>query len=194
MRFSRLFVPLALAAALGGCFGGGKAPATLYTLTPSAADPGTISRTASAGQAVTIAVPVIDKALRTTRVAVDLGATQVQYVKNVQLVDMPDRLFQQLVSETVRRTTNRVVLDPSQSTLDPGVLVTGQLQKFNYDSGGGQVVVQYDAALSSDGGRQIESRRFTATAPSDGTAATVGAALNDAANQVAADVARWIGG
>lgn len=194
MRFSRTFMPLALAAALGGCFGGGKAPATLYTLTPSAADPGTISRTASAGQAVTIAVPVIDKALRTTRVAVDLGATQVQYVKDVQLVDMPDRLFQQLVSETVRRTTGRVVLDPNQSALDPGVLITGQLQKFNYDSGAGQVVVQYDAALSSDGGRQIESRRFTATAPSDGTSATVGAALNDAANQVAADVARWIGG
>ena len=77
-------------------------------------------------------------------------------MKNVQLVDMPDRLFQQLVSETVRRTTNRVVLDPSQGTLDPGVLVTGQLRKFNYDSSGGQVVVQYDAALSSDGGRQVE--------------------------------------
>ncbi|MEO7564020.1 MAG: ABC-type transport auxiliary lipoprotein family protein [Sphingomicrobium sp.] len=193
MRLSSLLVPLVLAAALGGCFGG-KAPATLYTLTPSAADPGSISRTASAGQAVTIAVPVIEKALRTTRVAVDLGATQVQYVKDVQLVDTPDRLFQQLVSETLRRTTGRVVLDPNQSTLDPGVLVTGQMQKFNYDSSTGQVIVQYDAALSSDGGRQIESRRFTAMAPSDGTSATVGSALNTAANQVAADVARWIGG
>lgn len=193
MRFSRSLVPLALAAALGGCFGGGKAPATLYTLTPTAADPLTLSRSANAGQAVTIAVPVIDKALRTTRVAVDRGPTQVQYVKDVQLVDMPDRLFQQLLAETVRRTTNRVVLDPSQSTLNPGVLVTGQLQKFNYDSAAGQVIVQYDAALSSDGGRQIESRRFTATTPSDGTAATVGSALNEAANQVAADVARWIG-
>ncbi|MEO6199335.1 MAG: ABC-type transport auxiliary lipoprotein family protein [Sphingomicrobium sp.] len=194
MRLSRSLVPLLIAATLGGCFGGGKAPATLYTLTPSAADPGTISRIASAGQAVTIAVPIIDKSLRTTRVAVDLGATQLQYVKDVQLVDMPDRLFQQLVSETVRRTTSRVVLDPNQSTLDPGVLVTGQLQKFNYDSATGQVVVQYDAALSSDGGRQIESRRFTAMAPSDGTSATVGSALNSAANQVATDVARWIGG
>jgi len=99
-----------------------------------------------------------------------------------------------LLSETVRRTTGRVVLDPSQSTLDPGLLVTGQLQKFGYDSGTGQVVVQYDAALSTEGGSHIESRRFTGTAPSDGTAATVGSALNDAANQVAADVAKWIGG
>ena len=194
MRFSRSLVPLALAAALGGCFGGAKPPATLYTLSPAAPDPGTITRTASAGQAVTIAVPVIDKALRTTRVAVDRGPTQVQYVKDVQLVDEPDRLFQRLLSETVRRTTGRVVLDPSQSTLDPGLLVTGQLQKFGYDSGNGQVVVQYDAALSTEGGSHIESRRFTGTAPSDGTAATVGSALNDAANQVAADVAKWIGG
>lgn len=194
MRYSRSLVPLALAAALGGCFGGGKAPATLYTLTPSAADPGTLARTASAGQAVTIAVPVIAKELRTTRVAVDRGPTQVQYVKDVQLVDMPDRLFQQLLSETVRRTTGRVVLDPAQSALDPGVVVTGQLQKFNYDSGSGQVIVQYDAAMSSEGERTIESRRFTGTAPADGTANTVGAALNEAANQVAADVASWIGG
>lgn len=194
MRYSRSLVPLALAAALGGCFGGGKVPGTLYTLTPSAADPGTLARTAGAGQAVTIAVPIIAKELRTTRVAVDRGPTQVQYVKNVQLVDMPDRLFQQLLSETVRRKTGRVVLDPAQSALDPGVVVTGQLQKFNYDSGSGQVIVQYDAAISSEGGRTIESRRFTGTAPADGTANTVGAALNEAANQVAADVASWIGG
>ncbi len=187
-------IPLALAAALGGCFGGAKVPATLYTLSPNAPDPGTLSRAASAGQAVTIAVPIIDKALRTVRVSVDRGPTQVQYVKDVQLVDYPDKLFQQLLSETVRRTTNRVVLSPDQASLDPGVVVTGQLQKFGYDSGAGQVVVQYDAALSTDGGKQIESRRFTGTAASDGTAATVGAALNDAANQVAADVAKWIGG
>jgi cholesterol transport system auxiliary component len=48
--------------------------------------------------------------------------------------------------------------------------------------------------MASDGGRQVESRRFTATAPSDGTAATVPSALNDAANQVATQVAQWIGG
>ncbi|MEA3081622.1 MAG: cholesterol transport system auxiliary component, partial [Sphingomonadales bacterium] len=40
---------------------------------------------------------------------------------------------------------------------------------------------------------RVETRRFTATAPSDGTAASVGPALNRAANQVALDVAKWIG-
>ena len=51
----------------------------------------------------------------------------------------------------------------------------------------------YDGSLSTAGGARVETRRFTATAPSDGTAASVGPALNRAANQVALDVAKWIG-
>jgi cholesterol transport system auxiliary component len=55
-------------------------------------------------------------------------------------------------------------------------------------------VVTYDGSLSTAGGTRVETRRFTATAPADGTAATVPAALNRAANQVALDVAKWVGG
>jgi cholesterol transport system auxiliary component len=109
-------------------------------------------------------------------------------------VDSPARLFQSLVSETVRRTTGRIVLNPEQTTLDPGLSVTGQLQRFGYDASTGQVVVQYDGSLSAAGGARVETRRFTATAPADGTSATVGPALNRAANQVAQQVAQWIGG
>ena len=69
-----------------------------------------------------------------------------------------------------------------------------RLQKFGYDSQTGQVVVQYDAALSTAGGDRVEARRFTATAPADGTSTTVGPALNSAANQVASEVAKWIAG
>jgi cholesterol transport system auxiliary component len=87
-----------------------------------------------------------------------------------------------------------VVLDPDQTTLDPGVTVTGQLQRFGYDAASGQVIVQYDASLSTAGGNRVETRRFTGTAPADGTAVTVGPALNRAANQVAQQVAQWIGG
>jgi cholesterol transport system auxiliary component len=54
--------------------------------------------------------------------------------------------------------------------------------------------VQYDAALSTAGGDRVEARRFTATAPADGTSTTVGPALNSAANQVASEVAKWIAG
>ena len=113
---------------------------------------------------------------------------------NLQWIDTPDRLFQELIAETVRRTTNRVVLDPHQAALDPGLLVTGALQRFGYDAASGQVIVVYDASLSTAGGNRVETRRFTASAPADGTAASVGPALNHAANQVALEVAKWIGG
>jgi len=196
----RLGASIALGFAVAGCSlggllgGGAKAPPTLLTLTPSAADPGQITRSASAGQAVTIAVPVVAKELRTVRVPAQVTPTDVQYVSNLQLVDTPDHLFQELVQETVRRTTNRVVLDPHQSALDPGLLVTGSLQHFGYDAATGQVIVQYDAALATQGGAHVETRRFTATSPADGTAGSVGPALNAAANQVATEVAVWIGG
>lgn len=191
---------IALAAALGACSlggllgGGAKVPPTLQTLTAEAPDPGAITRTAAAGQSVTVAVPLVPKELRTTRVPVQVTPTDVQYVTNLQWVDTPDRLFQALVAETIRRTTNRVVLDGSQATLDPGLLVSGQLQKFGYDAQAGQVVVEYDGALSTAGGNRVETRRFVATAPADGTGASVGPALNRAANQVAREVAGWVGG
>jgi cholesterol transport system auxiliary component len=195
----RVVAPVALAAALGGCslgglLGGGKAPATLLTLTPEATDPEQIQRAANAGQTVTIAVPVVAKELRTPRIPVQVTPTDVQYVTDAQWVDTPDRLFQALVAETVRRTTGRVVLNTRQSNLDPGLVVSGELQRFGYDAQTGQVTVQYDGALSTEGGTRVETRRFTASAPSDGTAASVGPALNRAANQVATEVARWIGG
>lgn len=198
-RMLRLGAPLALGFAVAGCSlsgllgGGGKPPATLQTLTPEAANPGPMTREANAGQAVTIALPMVAKELRTVRVPVQLGPTDVQYVTNLQWIDTPDRLFQALVAETVRRTTNRVVIGMSQAALDPGLVVNGQLQRFGYDAQTGQVVVEYDASLSTAGGNRVESRRFVATAPADGTAGTVGPALNRAANQVATEVASWIG-
>ncbi len=200
MRLLGTGTALALAAALGGCSlggllgGGSKPPVSLVTLTPEAPEPAQIARSAAAGQAVTINVPTVPKELSAVRVPVQVSPTNVQYVTDLQLVDTPDRLFQGLLAETLRRTTSRVVLDPGQTSLDPGVTVTGQLQKFGYDASSGQVVVTYDASMSTAGAAQVQTRRFTANAPADGTAATVGPALNRAANRVALDVAKWIGG
>ena len=196
--FSRTLASMCLAAALsacslGGLLGGGKAPATLATLTPEAADPGPITRTTSAGQAVTIEVPSVPQELRTVRVPLQITPTDVQYVTNFQWVDTPDRLFQNLLEETVRRTTSRVVLDPRQSGLDPGIVLYGQLERFGYDAQTGQAVVVYDGSLATAGGNQVQTRRFTATVPANGTGASVGPALNRAANQVALEVAQWIG-
>jgi cholesterol transport system auxiliary component len=197
--YLRVITGLALAGSLAGCSlgsllgGGGKAPPVLYTLT-SDAQPAAPVRSAAVGEAVTVRLPVIPRELRTNRVPVQVGPTQVQYVTNLQWVDTPDRLFQDLLEETIRRTTSRVVLDPAQSALDPGLVVTGQLNRFGYDSQQGTVVVQYDASLATQGGTHVETRRFEWSIPADGTAATVAPALNEAANQVAKQVAAWIGG
>jgi cholesterol transport system auxiliary component len=200
MKLLHHLVPVLAAVALGGCSlggllgGGGKPPLMLQTLTPEAPDPGNIARNAAAGQAVTIETPVISNELRTVRVPVQVSPTDVQYVTNLQWVDTPDRLFQNLLEQTVQRTTNRVVLNPSQTGVDPGVTLHGELERFGYDAQTGQVVVAYKASLATADGTQVQTRRFEATAPANGTGASVGPALNHAANQVAMDVAKWIGG
>lgn len=195
---ARVLVSMMLAMALGGCslgglLGGGKAPPSLLTLTPEAPATGEFTRAANAGQAVTVSTPVVSKELRTTRVPVRISPTDVQYVTDAQWVDTPDRLFADLVSETIRRTTNRVVLDPDLTGLDPGLIVSGELHSFGYDAVTGQAVVRFDGALSTAGGTRVETRRFEATAPTDGSAQTIGPALNRAANEVALEVASWIG-
>jgi len=197
---TKLAVPVALALAVGACSlggllgGGGKPPPVLFTLTPEAPAPADVARSASAGQAVTIQVPETPSELKVLRVPVQVAPTEVEYVTNLQWADTPDRLFQRLLSETVRRTTNRVVLNPAQTTLDPGIVVSGQLQHFGYDAQAGQVVVTYDAAMTKADGAQVQTRRFEARESADGTAATVAPALNRSANEVAMQVAQWIGG
>ena len=196
---ARVLASVALAIAVGGCSlggmlgGGGKAPASLLTLTPEAQATGEFTRSANAGQSVTVSTPVISKELRTTRVPVRVSPTDVQYVTDAQWVDTPDRLFADLIAETIRRTTNRVVLDPGLTGLDPGLIVSGELQSFGYDAATGQAVVRFDGALSTAGGTRVETRRFEASAPTDGSAQSIGPALNRAANEVALEVANWIG-
>lgn len=193
MRPARLLLSAAACVALAGCFGGSKVPPTLLTLTPQAAPAADLTRSAEAGAAVTIELPVLAEELDQVRVPALEGPTSITYIKGLQWVDRPNRMFQQLLTETVKRTTDRVVLDPKQAGLDPGLRVTGRLDRFGYDAQTGQVVVIYDAALSTAGGSQVRTRRFQATAPADGTPATVGPALNQAANAVALETARWIG-
>jgi cholesterol transport system auxiliary component len=194
MRLNRLLVVALATVSLSACFGGKKVPPTLLTLTSAAPAPASISRAAAPGEALTIDVPVVPKELASTRVPALVGPTAVAYIKDLLWVESPDKLFQDLLQETTMRTTGRVVLDPRQSSLDPGLTLSGSLTRFGYDTQTGAVVVRYDGALSTQGGTRVETRRFEASVPADGTAATVGPALNAAANQVANEVAKWIGG
>lgn len=194
----RVAAPIALALGLTACMGllggGAKTPPWLLTLTPQAPAPESVVRTAGPGEAVTIAIPVIPKEIRTTRIPVHSGPIAIAYVEDLTWVDTPDRLFQDLLSETVTRMTNRVVLDPNQSALDPGITVSGNLSRFGYDEQEGMVVVRYDAAMAGPGGTSVTTRRFEAREPADGTASTVAPAINAAANRVAMEAAQWVAG
>ena len=196
-RTLRLAAPIAVALSLSACAGllggGGKAPPWLLTLTPQSPAPDNIVRSAAAGEAVTIELPVVPKEIRTNRVPVHSGPIAIAYVKDLTWVDTPDKLFQDLLTETVTRTTNRVVLDPRQSSLDPGVTITGNLLRFGYDAQEGAVIVRYDAAKTRASGKAVETRRFEARETADGSASSVAPAINAAANRVAIDVAQWVG-
>jgi cholesterol transport system auxiliary component len=85
------------------------------------------------------------------------------------------------------------VLDPRQFTFDPGQRLTGTLQEFGFEETGSEAVVIYDAAIAR-GANAVETRRFEARVPVAAIdAANAPAALNRAANDVAAQVAAWVG-
>jgi len=181
---------------LAGCISfGAKPPPSLLVLTPQTLMTAGQSRTAGAGEAVTITIPTVPASLATTRLPVQTDDTNIAYLDKAQWVDTPAKLFQQLLSETVAAKTGRVVLDARQFSFDPGLRVTGEISRFGLDARTMEAVVTYDAAKAGVDGNRVEERRFEARVPvSAMEAGPAGIALNEAANSVANDVAAWIGG
>ncbi len=181
------------ALSLSACFGGAKVPDTLMTLSPTQGRAAAAARTAAEGEAITVVVPTVPRELETLRVPVHETELAVSYLKNAQWVEMPANLFARVVSETIASTTGRVVLDPKQFTFDPGQRLSGTLQRFGVNAATMEVVAVYDAVLARRGGG-VTTRRFEARVPvPTADAASVAPALNQAANQVAAEVAGWVG-
>ena len=181
-----LVVPLA------GCVSfGGKPPKQLLTLNAASTVAAGVTRTAASGQTVTILSPSAPAAIQAPRVPVYRGGIAIAYVKDAAWVESPVRLFQRLLSETVAAKTGKIVLDLRQYTTDPGLRVQGNLMMFGIDEGRGEAVVTYDAVIVREKG--LDSRRFEARVKiGEIDAMTVGPALNEAANKVAADVADWV--
>jgi cholesterol transport system auxiliary component len=187
----RALIAAAAALALGGCFGG-SAPSELLTLRAEQTRPVGTTRSAAAGEAITIAEPTVPASLQTTRVPVYVAPQTIQYLRGAFWADDPSELFRAVIAETVSATTNRVVLEPGQFSQDPGTRLTGQLLMFGLDSDRMEAVVLYDAVLSR-GRDTVATNRFEARVPvAAADSASVAPALNTAANQVATQVAQWI--
>jgi cholesterol transport system auxiliary component len=180
---------------LSGCISfGAKPPPSLLTLTAAAAPTPSAGRSVTAAEAIVINVPTSPQAIATTRVAVSDGATAIAYVQKAVWVEAPARLFQRLLSETIAAKTGKVALDPRQTSLMPALQLSGQLLRFGVDAGNSDAIIIYDAILTRDAGKSVMTRRFEARSPASAIEASIsGAALNRAANQVAGDVAVWIG-
>jgi len=190
----RVYAAAACALALSACLGGGHVPDHLLTLTAAETRPVAQPRNAGPNEAVTVTVPTVPQSLRTTRIPVYLSETTVQYLKDADWVENPGPLFARLLGETIAARTGRVVLDPAQYSHDPGIRLTGQLQRFGLDPAAMQVVVTYDAAIARGTAGGVTTNRFEARVPvAAATPDAVAPALNQAANQVADQVAAWLG-
>lgn len=179
---------------LGGCLSfGGEAPDSLLTLTPTATAPAGAGAVAAQGTALAMVEFEASRALDVTRVPVQVTDTQLAYLQDAVWVDRPARLFGQLVAETIRSRTGRVVIDGA----DPGVNATdrlhGSLRAFGYDARTREAVVTFDAVRNTNDAEPM-TRRFEARVPVTAPeTAFVGPALNQAANQVAGEIADWVG-
>ena len=170
-----------------------KPPKVLLTLTPVATLPPGSTQNSATASTITISVPVVPQSLATARIPVQTG-DQIAYVTDVFWVEPPQRLFARLMSDTIAAKTGRVVLSTAQSFGDPGARLSGELRNFGVDSASGEAIVSFDGALLRGEGGKIEKKRFEARVPVTPIAATtVGPALDKAANQVASDIADWVG-
>ena len=197
MRFQPLLklVPAAaMVLALGGCLSlGGKVPATLFSLTPANSAAAGAAVSGKIEEAIVVAEPETDRRLAVQRIPVQIDDASVAYLQNAMWVERPSRLFRALLAETIRAKGSRMVFEDNEIVAGSGSRLTGRLLDMGYDARSLSVVVRYDAIRSGKSGA-LTTRRFESIVP--GVAAkpeAVGPALNKAANDVAAQVAEWIG-
>lgn len=199
MTMPRMFMPalavMASSLMLSGCLSfGGRVPDSLLTLTTAATPPpaGAI-RSGRMSSALIVLVPTVPQKLRTPRIPVQSSDTSIAYLAEAQWVEPPSRLFQRLLTETIGAAGDRVVLSENELVTGPGELLSGELVDFGVDARSGEAIVVYQAARLQQDGSVIVQQRFEARERvGEITTATVGPALNRAANRVAADVAIWL--
>jgi cholesterol transport system auxiliary component len=192
---TRLVLALVAALPLGACISfGAEPPPSLLTLTPEATVPVGQPQSSAGASTITVQVPTTPAALAQPRVPVQATATSLAYVKEAVWSEPPARLFARLLSDTLTARTGRVVLSTAQSIADPGARLGGELRTFGLDATSREAVVTYDASLVRTDPANVEKRRFEARVPVTAIdAASAGPALNQAANQVAVQVADWVG-
>ena len=137
--------------------------------------------------------PETDRSLDVQRVPVQVSPSAVAYLKDASWVEKPARQFRGLLAETIRAKSRRLVFEGFTAEGGSRNVLTGRLTAMGYDAPSGAVVVRFDALLTTRGG-QVRAQRFEASVPGVAPdAKSVAPAINTAANDVAAQVADWVG-
>lgn len=213
-RSSRQYIAAAVAActvALGGCVSlGAELPERLFTLTPQESAPIGEGASAMIGSAagnapaaIAVLTPEVPAKLDVLRVPVSTSPTTLAYLKDAVWVEKPARLFRRLIGETVRarlaaqagpQADLPLVFDSDDNPVIATRTLRGSLGELGYNAATSEVVVRFDALRIDEDGRTL-SRRFEARRTNIlPEADAVGPAINDAANEVAGDIANWMVG
>lgn len=180
--------------ALSGCvnLGGAEPPESLLTLTATTSAPAGAAVSAARGEAIALHEPVVPAELDVLRVPVRIDDASLAYLKDAVWVERPAQLFRRLLAETIRTQGERVVLTGGDPAARGSLQMRGNLSQFGYDATQSAVVVRFDATLLDSEG-QVRQQRFEAVETGVmADAASVGQALNSAANDVARQVADWL--
>ena len=190
----RAWFALAALTALSGCLSmSGKAPPTLFSLGADNPAPAGTTATGQLSDALIVIEPETDRRLAMLRVAVQVDGSNVAYLKDAMWVERPARLFRSLLAETLRARGGRLIFESDQPMARSAPRISGRLVDMGYDARAMAVVVRFDA-VRDNGSGLLATKRFEAVVPGiAATPAAVGPALNRAANQVAAEVAAWLG-
>ena len=184
----------ALSLSLAGCISlGSEPPPSLLTLTPTAQAPVGAGASGSMSGAIMVGELEAPAKLSVSRVPVQIDDANIAYLKDAFWVEQPSRLFRRLLGETIRTRSGRIVLDSNEVALPPKDAVRGTLREFGYDARSQSVIVRFDAVLSG-AGEELQTRRFESVIPGvRAEAGPVSEAINRAANDVAGQVAEWVG-
>ena len=186
---------LTATAALSACvsFGGAEPPPSLLSLSPDQKLSAGAMQSGPQTGSLVVALPAAPQKLNTIRVPVQTSSTGIAYLKDAVWVDKPARLFQKLLSETIAARNNQLVLTATEAGGNAETYITGELINFGLDGPSLTVTVTYDAVkMTKD--KTVEKKRFEAGGRVFAAEpAAVGDGLNKAANEVAAQVAEWVG-
>lgn len=190
------FMAVAAALTLSGCVSlGTKPPDELLRLTAQETAPAGATSSGQPSEAIVVLDPEADRGLDVLRVPVIVDASSVAYLKDALWIEKPSRQFRSVLAETLRARTGQLVVEGGDFEVTGRTMIGGRLLQMGYDVQRSAVIVRFDAIRTDRGGAPIQSRRFEAVVSGvEAKAKPVGTALNQAANDVARQVADWVKG